>query len=397
MDIRPIPERPLLLSLGLLAAAFSAGSPAAAAVLRVPSHTYLELGPAIAGAAPGDTVLVGPGRYVGCLRIGDRVVVIATAGPDSTVLDGAGAGPVVSMDGVGPETLLEGFTITGGLLTADREDGAGIRLARGASPRLNWNRISGNRARGQQGRGGGIACLDGSNPLIANSRIEDNEAEAGGGIYVGKGGGWGSSPTVFGNVIVHNTARGPGGGVAVDPKCEPDLVENVIGWNEAHTGGGGLAIDQAQPRVSENVIWANADSAGLAGGIFLSGYAAPHIERNVIAKNKGGPGLHCDAQYQEWQDFHCNVVWANEPADFSSGCAVHPGNLNVDPGFCSPADEGFELQPGSPCLAASGCGRIGARGAGCHADRGAPPRAVPAGEGWRAIGVPPRAPGAASP
>jgi hypothetical protein len=279
----------------------------------------------------------------------------------------------VVLEAVGPETLLEGFTVTGGLLSAPDEAGAGIRVSRGASPRLNWNRITGNHVRGPRGRGGGIACLDGSQPLIANSRISGNEAEEGGGIYVGKGRGWGSSPSVFGNVIVHNVARGRGGGVAIGSGSEPTLVENVIAWNEAVTGGGGVAIDEAQPRVSENVIWANADSAGIAGGILLAGYAAPVIERNVIAKNRGGPGLRCVPMFQEWQDFRCNVVWGNTPADFSPDCAIYPGNLSVDPAFCAPDEEGFELKPGSPCLAAAGCDRIGARGVGCHPDHGAPP------------------------
>jgi len=349
---------------------------AAARVLSVPSSTHPDLAPALAQAVAGDTLLVGPGRYPGQVTIADRVVVIAAAGPDSTVIDGGGVGPVVRFEGVGPETLLEGFTITGGVLTGDQETGAGIRLERGASPRLNWNRITGNEARGEHGHGGGIACLDGSNPLIANSRIDANRAADGGGVYIGKGRlrGWGSSPSLFGNVIVHNVARGRGGGVAVDVNSEPVLVENVIAWNESRQGGGGLMIEQAQPQLRENVVWANADSAGLAGGILLAGYAAPHIERNVIAKNRGGPGLSCPPQFQEWQDFRCNVVWANEPTDFSSGCAIYPGNLSVDPGFCDPEREAFELQPGSPCVTAAGCGgRIGARGLGCKPTYGAVP------------------------
>jgi len=355
---------------------------ALARLVLVPNPAHADLQAALAQSTPGDTLLVAPGRYLGPVSIGDRVVVIATAGPDSTLLDGGGKGPVVEFMGVGPETLLEGFTITGGVLLGDQESGAGIRLARGASPRLNWNRITGNQARGRHGHGGGIACLDGANPLIANSRIESNVAEDGGGIYIGKGGGWSSSPSLFGNVIVHNVARGRGGGVAVGTSSEPVLVENVIAWNEARQGGAGLAIEQAQPQLRENVVWANADSAGLASGILLTGYASPHIERNVIAKNRGGPGLSCEPQFQEWQDFRCNVVWGNEPVDFSAGCAIYPGNLSLDPAFCDPDREAFELKPGSPCLQAAGCGgRIGARGLGCKAEYGAAPRpGAPAGD-----------------
>jgi len=292
------------------------------------------------------------------------------------VLDGAGEGPVVSFGEVGPETLLEGFTVTGGVLREAGQDGAGILCGRSASPRVNRNNITGNRALGKGARGGGIACLDGANAVIANNRIEGNEAAEGAGIYVGKGSrrrSWASSPTLSANMIVRNVARGGGGGVAVGSGSEPSLVENIIAWNRAAGGGGGILVQRATPRIAENVVWANADSSAAASGILLLDYAAPRIERNIIARNRGGPGVSCEAQFQEWQDFKCNVVWRNEPADFGPGCSIYPGNLNVDPAFCDPERERFDLQPGSPCLNAADCGQIGAWGAGCHPRYGATP------------------------
>jgi hypothetical protein len=231
--------------------------------------------------------------------------------------------------------------------------------------------VAGNRALGADARGGGIACLDGSNPVIANSIIVENEAGLGGGIYVGKRGGWDSAPVIGANVIELNRARRQGGGIAVTHGSEPRILMNVIARNAAGAGGGGLSVDRGRPRIEENVIWANRDSAGVAGGLLLANYAAPRVERNIIAENLG-PGVSCEAQAQEWQEFRCNDVWGHASGDFTPSCAVYPGNLSADPLFCDPAAGRFGLRPDSPCLAVPGCGRIGPFGLGCGAVGGPP-------------------------
>jgi nitrous oxidase accessory protein NosD len=358
------------LSKGAASLIFVAGLLVPAAVhartVWVPQHVP-TVAAALERARAGDTVFVAPGRYTEVVRVPDGVALIAAAGPDSTILDGGGRGPVVSFEGVGPSTLLDGFTVTGGVIADEHGDGAGIRCSRHASPRLNHNRITGNRALGKDGRGGGIACEDGSSPTIANNRIEGNEAAHGGGIYIGKRRGWDSSPVVSGNWVLKNRARERGGGISITHASEPRLTLNVVAWNVALAGGGGLCIERALPRIQENVIWANADSSATAAGILMLDYAAPTIERNVVAENRGGPGVHCELQSQERQAFHCNNVWGHPDGDYSTRCPVAEGNLSFDPQFCSPETERFGLRSGSPCLDAGGCGRIGAFGLACEA------------------------------
>jgi hypothetical protein len=314
------------------------------------------------------------------------VALIALAGPDSTLLDGAGAGPVLTFELVGPETLVDGFTITGGVLRGDGEDGAGVRCVKRASPRLNRSRVVGNRALGAGAAGGGIACLDGSNPVLANLMIDGNEAEVGGGLYIGRRDGWDSSPVVGACEVTRNHARRRGGGIAITGASDAVLSLNVVAWNTARQGGGGIAIERAQPRCDGNVVWANVDSAGVASGILLADYAAPTIERTIVARNRGGPGVRCEtAQLQEWQAFRCNDVWGHPDGDFSPECAVYPGNLSVDPALCDPESGRFGLRRGSPCLDVEGCGRIGAFGVLCDEDG----RAVAPGAGAPGNGASP--------
>ncbi len=380
MWIRPSAMR-LALVLSVLAGLVTL--PAGARMLQVTAGDPGALAQALSTARARDTLLVAPGRYRGGVTIPDGVIVIAVAGPDSTVIDGEGKGPVVLFEQVSGATLLEGFTVTGGLLSGAEEDGAGVLCIRDASPRLNHNRIVGNRALGEDARGGGIACLDGSNPVIANSVIRDNESAIGGGIYIGKRRGWVSAPVVSANRILMNRARREGGGVAVTHGSEPVISMNVIAGNRAGRGGGGLSIDRGQPRIEENVVWGNADSSGVAAGILLMNYAAPRVERNIIARNEGGPGVSCDEQLQEWQEFRCNDVWGHEGGDFGSGCAVYPGNLSADPRFCDPEGGDFRLRADSPCLAAPGCERLGPSGLGCSVEGLAEPGASRATPGSR--------------
>ncbi len=359
--------RPFLLFI-LVAAATAGARSTTARTILVPENEATIAG-ALGRSSAGDTVLVAPGRYIGAIRIADGVSLIARAGPDSTVIDGAGRGPVVSFGEVGASTLLEGFTVTGGVLTDEHGDGAGIRCARHAAPRLNHNWITGNRALGPDGRGGGIACLDGASPVIANSRIEGNEAADGGGIYVGKRRGtFESSPVIGGNQVLHNRARRRGGGLAVSHSSEPVVNFNVVAWNVALEGGGGVSIERAQPQIAANVIWANHDSSATAAGILVRDFAAPIVERNILALNRGGPAVSCERQFQERQAFRCNDLWGNPEGEFSPECAVYPGNLSLDPELCNPEAGEFGLRASSPCREAPGCGRIGAFGVGCAAD-----------------------------
>jgi hypothetical protein len=84
--------------------------------LHVPGdHATIQA--AIDASAAGDEVMVAPG--IDSERIdflGKGVAVRSSGGADATSIDGSGSvGSVVRcLSGEGPDTVLEGFTITGG-------------------------------------------------------------------------------------------------------------------------------------------------------------------------------------------------------------------------------------------------------------------------------------------
>ncbi|MHC4474864.1 MAG: right-handed parallel beta-helix repeat-containing protein [Planctomycetota bacterium] len=111
---------------------------------------------AINDANDDDIVLVSPGHYYENIDFRGKAITVASTNPDDpnvvadTIIDANDDGIVVSFHmGEGPNSVIDGLTITGGYTDA----------------------------------GGGILCLE-SNPTIKNCAIRGNTAHDGGGIFV---------------------------------------------------------------------------------------------------------------------------------------------------------------------------------------------------------------------
>ena len=174
---------------------------------------FTEIQPALDAAQDGDTVLVRAGEYV--IRepldlnrfhdLGDPVpprilVVRSESGPEQTTIrmqdpiDPERASVVIFKSREDQETVLEGFTITGGTGTRSGE----------------FNRL----------RGGGVFC-ESSSPLLRNLRIVANSAQAGGG-FAGR---LGASPLLENCVI---TGESSSGGIGHWGRCgAQELVSSV--------------------------------------------------------------------------------------------------------------------------------------------------------------------------
>lgn len=99
--------------------------PAAARELQVVPGAGALAG-AIAGASPGDVLILSDGAYPGPVTI-DRSLTLR--GPRGAVVDGGGQGTVITV--TAPEVVLEGFTVTGsGKVNADLD--AGVKILKGA-------------------------------------------------------------------------------------------------------------------------------------------------------------------------------------------------------------------------------------------------------------------------
>ncbi len=276
------------------------------------------LNSAIVSPAAPATIHVAPGVYSAStngetfpLNMKSWVSLVGD-GADVTVLDAEGASTSVICCFEADDSIIEGFTITGGHADGVAPEcyGGGIYCWRG-SPTIANNIIAGNSA----SSGGGIYC-DGGRPIISNNIISGNDASAGGGIYCCSG-----YPTIQNNIIEFNSGYYEGGGINCEFTNWALIYGNTIAGNSASTGGGvgsylagmlifgnsitdnsaqsggGISCDTAHwAMISDNTISGNwAEYRG--GGIFWMRTIDVFVTNNQIVGNSSaqdGGGICCE-------------------------------------------------------------------------------------------------------
>ncbi len=104
----------LKLRSALAVVAVTMGSTAVADIINVGPGDSLQA--AINAAVNGDEIIVAPGTYFETINfLGKAVWLHSSDGPEVTIIDAQQTGIVVTCDsGEGADTILDGFTITGG-------------------------------------------------------------------------------------------------------------------------------------------------------------------------------------------------------------------------------------------------------------------------------------------
>lgn len=258
---------------------------------------YPNIQGAINAALHGDTILVSPGMYSENIDfLGKALTVKSEGGAFETVIDGGKAGSVVTFStGEGPDSILDGFTITNGYSTC----GGGICIVASSNPLIKNNIISDNLVSSfsENTYGGGIYCED-SSPEISNNTIKYNKAHSS--FHLAYGGGiccWNASPTVIENVIDTNEACSDfssdpyGGGICCLENSSPAIKDNTISNNlveSLSTGdGGGICCIHSSPNISGNALISNTCRVN-GGGICCLDNSSPLIEGNTLSVNTAG-------------------------------------------------------------------------------------------------------------
>ncbi len=236
---------------------------------------FTNIQEAVDAASDGDEIVVMPGVYTSTAgevvnMIGKAVWLHSSGGSEATILDGEGVRRVVYCNASeGSDTVIEGFTITGG--NANGADGGGIYCSN-PGPTIIDCIITGNTA----GSGGGIFCNVGSIPTITGCLIESNSAGSGGGIYLG-----GSDAQISKCIIQNNTAIW-GGGI----RCwysSPTVTTCTFSGNIGTSSGGGIDSSSASsPTIYNCTVFDNTAPSG--GGIYL-GSGDPTIDTCTISNN----------------------------------------------------------------------------------------------------------------
>lgn len=284
--------------------------PGTGETLHVPGD-YSTLRAAILAARSGDQIEVAPGTYYERIHFdGKALRLYSSAGPAVTTIHGGETGTVVYCNSsVRSDTILEGFTITGG-------PSWGIGMINFySSPTVVNCVLSGNF---------GIGMFnDESSPTVSNCTFTGNLE---GGMRNDE-----SSPTVSncmftGNSVVH----GHGGGGMYNSNANPTVTNCTFTGNSATTNGGGMSNYASSPTVINCTFTSN--SAGGNGG-------------GISNKFSSNPTM-----------VNC-IVWGNSPDNIYGPATISysaieggwPGvdNIDADPLFVAGS---LCLSADSPCI-----------------------------------------------
>jgi len=221
----------------IIGLALTADGMTRAGTIHVPDD-YPAIQAAINAAQDGDEIIVHRGTYSGKINLtGKAITVRSSDGPDATVLDGLWNGPILTCDsGEGPDTVIEGFTVTHGAATF----GAGM-LNHSADPTV-------------------IGCIF----------RENVAASFGGGMYNSF-----SSPILSDCVFASNVAS-HGAGLCNNNDCNPVLTDCTFSENRAHElqtiyGSGLCNLGNSNPVLLDCRFIANdAEPWGHGAGIYNS-------------------------------------------------------------------------------------------------------------------------------
>jgi predicted outer membrane repeat protein len=278
-----------------------------AATVHVPGdHPTIQA--AIDAAFDGDILLVHPGTYVENLDFqGKAITVKSVMGPAQTVIDGNQADCcVVFRNGEGPDSVLEGFSITNGI-------GVFISPFR---------------------YGGAIACMYQSSPTIRGNVIHDNSAEMHGGAilsYIN------SNPMIIRNVIMNNTCASKGGGIYCSSSTGT-IVNNLIINNAASSGGGINCAYNSNAVIVNNTSWTNFANSG--AGLSFEFNSNATVTNNIVYNNLPAGSGEVNLYNSNPIITYCDV----------RGGWPGTGNIDKDPLFIDADGMDFHLSRLSPCI-----------------------------------------------
>ncbi len=241
--------------------------------LRVPSF-FPTITDAIDFASEGDIVCVDPGVYQENLNfLGKDIQVIGIDGPDVTHLDGQDLDATVTFQaGEGPDALLTGFSVYGGLSGT----GGGIIIAQ-SSPTLRDLIVMNNQATDC----GGLVLYESSSRILDVEIRANSAAGIGGGICLVYG-----LPTLERVVVADNSAGDAAGGIYA-LLTEAGIDGGRIEGNVAGDDGGGIHVDESVLRLTRSRIEAN-QTSGWGGGVYVGVYSQLEGAQLLVADNDGG-------------------------------------------------------------------------------------------------------------
>ena len=239
--------------------------------ISIGSVAYTSLASAVADASSGDTVMLCDGVYPANVTTSVPLVLRSLNGAGTTVLDGGGAGAIITM---GDDLELYGLGFTMGVGdTGGAIDGAS---ASGSMLVISECAFSGNEA-----LSGGAVYAYGIELQAQASIFHDNLADHGGALYTSTG-------VITGCELYDNLAVDNGGALYVEDSFGTDLTDTEIYLNSA-TSGGGIYLDASMAQLGS--FHDNIADYGGAAYLLNSALQGSDLTLNEASAAGGGAAL----------------------------------------------------------------------------------------------------------
>lgn len=297
---------------------------------------------AIDQAQPPTTLHVAAGTYNESITLRDQVSLLggysATDWADRDPLgwdDPAYRTAIIAViniavkagEGVGQDTLIEGFYVEGGIQEHDHLS-HGFFLFDGAALQIRRNKIHGGFG---DEYSTGISTTSEAAPTIIENVILGGEAPTTYALRLGE-----TTALVANNLLLAHAGTVESYGVAVN-NAAPIIVNNTIDAGAAETAYGFFLFSAATPTILNNIVVAAGQQKSY--GVFESTLASDASE--LRHNNFYGCAT---ALYHDWGGAPTDIT---ELADLHAlSDTTASGNVAVDPGFSSSTD--YHLLPSSP-------------------------------------------------
>lgn len=258
---------------------------------------------------------------------------------------------VVTGSGTGPNTILDGFTITAGNANGSppAHNGGGMYNDDG-SPTVSNCIYSGNSA---QSVGGGMYNND-SSPTLIKCVFSENSSDAGGGMLND----FDCRPILINCAFIGNSAIDGGGMLNFDfviiGQNRPTLTNCIFSGNSVQRDGGGMCNGWSDPKLTNCTFSGN--SAGSSGGGMLNASSNPTLTNCIMWGNSDSGGYDESAQIFGFNstpaiNYSCVQGW--------TGSLGGGGNIGEKPlfkdadgadGILGTGDDNLQLAARSPCI-----------------------------------------------
>ncbi len=297
---------------------------------------YDSIQAAIDGASDFDQIRALPKLYMEAIDFkGKAVRLYGSGGAAVTTINGTGHYHVVQcLSGEDPNTILEGFTITGGNANGpnpnDKNGGGMFTYA--SSPTVIDCIFTSNIA----GNGGGMYNENNSMPAIIGTTFTGNNAVYGGGMFNAAN----SRPAVIRCTFQNNTVTYLGGGM-INSFSSPIITNCMFTDNVAWLLAGGGIHNQTSSPIITNCIFSNNTADSVGGGIRNYAGSYPQLINCILWKNF--PDQICDLDYPASDS---TITYSDVEGGWEG-----TGNLNVDPLFVNAAGGDYRIFSSlSPCV-----------------------------------------------